>query len=79
MKFTNINKTNMRSVEAETAKDAAEIFAQVLARKAYGKKGTVRCLNVETCDEDNNVLCVVATIGDGVNYSSEYIYPRAVK
>jgi hypothetical protein len=45
----------MRSVRADSMRDAAEIFATRLARKSYGRSAYARTLNLNSWSQDNTV------------------------
>lgn len=80
-KFFNF-ETKMKPVYADSHIEAAEIFAEVISRKMYGKNGVVRKIKVYEYDQDYNALCVIATIekwsekSDEREHDDVYIHPR---
>jgi hypothetical protein len=57
------SSAHMRSVSADSMRDAAEIFANRLARKAYGRSAYARTLNLNSWSQDNTVGEYEAFIG----------------
>jgi hypothetical protein len=47
------SSAHMRSVSADSMREAAEIFANRLARKAYGRRAYARTCNLNSWSQDN--------------------------
>ena len=62
MKTTYISN-GFRSVQAETMKEAAAIFAKRAARKTYGSRGDVRTCNVGSYSQDGTLAEFSAFVG----------------
>ena len=52
-----------RNVQADNAQEAAEVFANRLARKEFGKTGYARTLNLNSWTEDRKCFTYNSFIG----------------
>ena len=52
-----------RPINADSAREAAEVFAGRLARRAYGRRGYARTLNCTAWSQDNTITEWQAFIG----------------